>query len=854
MTGKTISHYKILEKLGQGGMGIVYKAQDTKLDRFVALKFLPPHLDADDEQKSRFIQEAKAASAIDHPNIASVYEISETDDGHIFIVMAYYEGETLKKKIEGGPLPIERALDIAIQVSQGLAKAHEHGIVHRDLKPHNVLVTTDGIAKIIDFGLAKLMGGTQLTRTGTTLGTVAYMSPEQARGDELDPTTDIWSLGIITYEMLTGQLPFRGEFETAMMYSIVNEEPPQISSLRSDVPMEFESIVEKTLKKDRRQRYQRMGEVVAVLTTLRKNVESGAATDTSKQLATRLIRSVVKKHRTPILVGGSLLMIAIIGLFVLRWNMTQSAASINRSIAVLPFANTGDSSNAYYADGFSQDLISSIAKLPQALLISRIGSAAYKKSALSDSGIAAALGVRFLLKGKLQLSIARLKVSASLFDVEKGKEAWNQSYDGYRSDILTIKEKILKNAAQSLSINYDPTQFTEHKPTAEVYESYLHGLFFRDKLTKGDNRMAREYLKEAVEKDSMYVAALVSLANTDVEHYRQGWDKSEKILKAAEKLSERAAALDSSNGQPMAILGNIADLHGNREKAVSLLSKAVEKEKNNVYALTSLAIIYLMELNEPRKAVVNLEKLQELEPTDWLTASNLGVAYAQIKNYTKAKQAFRRAMELNSIHEFPLVSLGYTCERLGEIDSAIIYYLLAYQKNPKSLHVYENLTSVLLARGSVATAESIAANGMKFLNGDPEIYYFLGVAYSFGGKKSFATRTFQDGLKLVQEQISQNPDVGDYNAYAALFQARLAHIPEALSLAAEAGRLDSTNEDVVLKIARVYAVLGMKDRMLDWYKRAKSMSPEYDVAYLTTAMDFEKFRKDVDLLAIARQE
>ena len=223
MVGKTISHYKITEKLGSGGMGIVYKAQDLKLDRFVALKFLPPHLTTSEDEKQRFIHEAKAASALDHNNICAIHEIDETEDGQLFISMAYYEGETLDKQIKEKPLPIEDAIDIAIQIAQGLTKAHEKEIVHRDIKPANIMLTADAVVKILDFGLAKLSTQTKLTKESTTLGTVSYMSPEQAKGEDVDYRTDIWSLGVIIYEMLSGQLPFKGEYESAVIYSILND-------------------------------------------------------------------------------------------------------------------------------------------------------------------------------------------------------------------------------------------------------------------------------------------------------------------------------------------------------------------------------------------------------------------------------------------------------------------------------------------------------------------------------------------------------------------------------------------------------------------------------------------------------
>ncbi len=232
MIGKTISHYKILEKLGGGGMGVVYKAEDTKLKSTVALKFLPQDLSRDDESKDRFIHEAQAASALEHNNICNIHEIDEMDDGQMFIAMACYDGETLKKKIGGGPLKLEDAIDISLQISEGLSKAHEKEIVHRDLKPANVMLTKDGVVKILDFGLAKLRGQTKLTKVGTTLGTAPYMSPEQARGEEVDNRTDVFSLGVLLYEMLTGQLPFKGDYHEAIIYSILNEDHEPITGLK----------------------------------------------------------------------------------------------------------------------------------------------------------------------------------------------------------------------------------------------------------------------------------------------------------------------------------------------------------------------------------------------------------------------------------------------------------------------------------------------------------------------------------------------------------------------------------------------------------------------------------------------
>jgi Tol biopolymer transport system component len=271
MIGKTISHYKITEHLGGGGMGIVYKAEDTRLDRFVALKFLPPGFGRDEEEKQRFIHEAKAASALDHQNICVIFDINETDDGQLYIAMACYDGETLKKKIERGNLKVDAAIDLAIQVAEGLTQAHQKDIIHRDIKPANILVTEQGVVKIVDFGLAKLAGQTKLTKATTTLGTAAYMSPEQTRGDEVDPRSDIWSFGVVLYEMLTGQLPFKGDYDQAVMYSILNEEPEPVTSLRTGIPLELERVIDKALEKEKEDRYQHADEMLVDLRRVKRD-------------------------------------------------------------------------------------------------------------------------------------------------------------------------------------------------------------------------------------------------------------------------------------------------------------------------------------------------------------------------------------------------------------------------------------------------------------------------------------------------------------------------------------------------------------------------------------------------------
>ncbi len=349
MIGKTISHYKILEKLGEGGMGVVYKADDTKLKRRVALKFLPLDLTRDEEAKVRFIHEAQAASALDHPNICTIYEIDEDEEGRMFIAMAYYEGETLAAKIKqqtaNSKKSLDWAIDIAIQIAQGLAKAHEHGIIHRDIKPANVMITNDGVVKILDFGIAKLSGRTRLTKTGGTVGTVAYMSPEQAQGQEVDHRTDIWSFGVVLYEMITGQLPFKDEYDQAVMYLIVNEAPHPIQKLNSSVSSELEQIVTKALQKKPESRYSSAAEII---TALKKYQESLRAEEPGAfDLRTWLRRVRRPRIAVPAVIAVLIVVLAAVWWFnrqdKIRWAREEALPEIKRLVET----SLGDFTEAY---------------------------------------------------------------------------------------------------------------------------------------------------------------------------------------------------------------------------------------------------------------------------------------------------------------------------------------------------------------------------------------------------------------------------------------------------------------------------------------------------------------------------
>ncbi len=498
MIGKTISHYKILEKLGEGGMGVVYKAKHLKLDSFVALKFLPPQLVTQKAAKKRFIHEAKAASSLEHPNICAVHDIDETPDGRMFIVMPYYEGETLQEKVERGPLEFDEAIHIASQVASGLARAHEKGIVHRDVKSANILIANDGHVRILDFGLAKLAKQTRLTKTGTTVGTVMYMSPEQAKGDDVDRRSDIWSLGVMLYEMLTGHLPFRGEIEQAVIYSILNEEPEPITTARREVPLQLEALVEKALAKTPEKRYQQMEELLADLEIQREELALG--------IKPRRFIKLRRLRRKRWFRYGAMVSVFVI-LMATGMQFFGGRNMAIHSIAVLPLENlSGDPEQEYFADGMTDALIADLAQIGALRVISRTSVMQYKGGVRKPlPEIARELNVDAIIEGSVFREGDRVRITAQLIHAQTDRHLWADSYVREFVDILTLHSEVARAIAREVKARVTPEEETRLARTRpvdpEAYELYLRGrAFAQQKWSVEAFEKSFEYLGRAIER------------------------------------------------------------------------------------------------------------------------------------------------------------------------------------------------------------------------------------------------------------------------------------------------------------------------------------------------------------------
>jgi len=649
--GQTISHYKILGHLGGGGMGVVYKALDLKLDRPVALKFLPPDLIHDPEAGQRFVHEAKAASAIRHNNICVVYDIDETPDGQIFISMECLEGETLKKKIERGPLKINEAIDICQQVARGLSKAHEQGIVHRDIKPANIMVTTDGVAKIVDFGLAKLSGRTMLTKAGSTLGTAAYMSPEQASGSTTDHRTDIWSLGVVLYEMLTGRRPFEAEYENALLYSILNSEPAPITALRSGISKELERIVQKCLMKAPGERYQHVDELVVDLNGL-----SRASLAQRNPPAAEPIVIPGKRRAVPYALGAFTLVVIVLGVLLLmrgKDDRTGPRPEL-RWVAVLPPRNLskvpGDES---LSEGILEGLITELGKIKSVSTIGRQSVMKFDGTDKSYAQIAAELGgVEAIVEPSFQHVGNKLQIHARLIQASDGTVLWAGTFDKTMDDILVLQSEVARMIAREIGATVTPqeqTRLASGRPVnAELYQIYLQGRYHFARRTLAAFNKSIQLFEQILARDPDNALAYAGLAESyAILPFYEGALPAEAFPKA-KAAAMKALELDNSLAEAHTALGFVLFYWDwDWAAAEKELLQALELKPGYVIAHHWYAE-YLSAMGRHDQAVSEIKRAQELDPLSPLLLAIGGEVCNYARSYDEAIEQCRKALELDS--------------------------------------------------------------------------------------------------------------------------------------------------------------------------------------------------------------